>query len=117
PLSLPWDEEALKRPEVNVAVGCRYLTILRGQFPDNPLLAIPGYNAGGGAPKKWLAERPGDDFDVWVERIPYEETRMYTKRVITSLSAYEFIYARDQASEVRATPLAVSPSARAAASP
>lgn len=114
PLNLPWDEEALKRPEVNVAVGCRYLTILRGQFPDNPLLAIPGYNAGGGAPKKWVGERPGDDFDLWVERIPYEETRMYTKRVITSLTAYEFLYARDLPSEARSSPLSASPSAKLA---
>ena len=114
PLSLPWDEEALKRPEVNVAVGCRYLTILRKQFPDNPLLAIPGYNAGGGAPKRWIGERPGDDFDVWVERIPYEETRMYTKRVITSLAAYEFLYTRDVPSEALRSPLAASPTARMA---
>lgn len=114
PLSLPWDEEALKRPEVNVAVGCRYLSILRNQFADNPLLAIPGYNAGGGAPKKWVGQRPGDDFDVWVERIPYEETRMYTKRVITSLAAYEFLYARELPSEARRSPLAASPTAKAA---
>ena len=114
PLSLPWDEEALKRPEVNVAVGCRYLSILRNQFPDNPLLAIPGYNAGGGAPKKWVAQRPGDDFDVWVERIPYEETRMYTKRVITSLVAYEFLYARSTPSEALRSPLAASPAAKVA---
>ncbi|MFS8069807.1 MAG: transglycosylase SLT domain-containing protein, partial [Byssovorax sp.] len=111
---LPWDEEALKRPEVNVAVGCRYLTILRKQFPDNPLLAIPGYNAGGGAPKRWLKERPEDDFDVWVERIPYEETRMYTKRVITSLAAYEFLYTRNAPSEALRSPLAASPTARMA---
>lgn len=114
PLNLPWDEDALKRPEVNVALGCRYLTVLRGQFSDNPLLAIPGYNAGGGAPKKWLQERPGDDFDLWVERIPYEETRLYTKRVITSLAAYEFLYARDRPSEARSSPLPASPVARAA---
>lgn len=117
PLGLPWDDESLKKPEVNIALGCRYLSVLRGQFSDSPLLAIPGYNAGGGAPKKWLDQRPTDDFDFWVERIPYEETRQYTKRVITSLTAYEFLYAREQASEARSTPLAVSPAARAAASP
>jgi soluble lytic murein transglycosylase len=114
PLGLPWDEESLKRPEVNIALGCRYLAFLRGQFPDNPLLAIPGYNAGDGAPKKWLSERPDDDFDVWVERIPYEETRLYTKRVMTSLTAYEFLYTPDQPSQALRTPLPASPSARAA---
>jgi soluble lytic murein transglycosylase len=81
-------------------------------FPANPLLAIPGYNAGGNAPKKWLGERPSDDFDVWVERIPYEETRNYTKRVITSLAAYEFLYARERPSEALRMPIAAYPGQR-----
>ena len=88
--------------------------MLRGQFADDPLLAIPGYNAGAGAPQKWIRERPADDFDLWVERIPYEETRNYTKRVITTMAAYEFLYARDQPSEALRAPLAASPSARGA---
>jgi soluble lytic murein transglycosylase len=113
PLGLPWDEEALKRPEVNVPLGCRYLGFLRSQFSDNPLLAIPGYNAGGNAPKRWIAERPHEDFDVWVERIPYEETRQYTKRVMTSLAAYEFLYGRSYRSEALSSPPAASPTARA----
>src|SRR5262249_45100595 len=101
PMSLSPDEESLKQPAVNLPIGCRYLPRLRRQFADNPLLAIPGYNAGAGAPRKWIGERPGDDFDLWVERIPYEETRNYTKRVITTMAAYEFLYARDQPSEAR----------------
>jgi soluble lytic murein transglycosylase len=114
-IGLSPDEEALKRPEVNVPIGCKYLASLRAAFPDNALLAIPGYNAGGGAPRKWIGERPNDDFDLWIERIPYEETRNYTKRVITSLLAYEFLYARDQPSEALRMPLAASPSARSGA--
>ena len=119
-LGLTPDEETLKQPAVNIPLGCHYLTVLRGQFADNPLLAIPGYNAGAGAPKKWIGERPADDFDLWVERIPYEETRNYTKRVITTMAAYEFLYARDQPSEALRAPLAASPAARnavAAAAP
>jgi soluble lytic murein transglycosylase len=115
PLHLPGDAESLKRPEVNVAIGCRYLAVLRQQFADSPLLAIPGYNAGGGAARRWINERPAQDFDLWVERIPYEETRLYTKRVITSMTAYEMLYAPDGASEARRTPLAASPAAKDAA--
>jgi soluble lytic murein transglycosylase len=115
PLGLAHDVESLKRPAVNVALGCRFLSILRGRFKDNPLLAIPGYNAGGGAPQKWISERPSEDFDVWVERIPYEETRLYTKRVIASLAAYEFLYGQGAQSEALRSPLAASPAARAAA--
>ncbi|HTN92257.1 MAG TPA: transglycosylase SLT domain-containing protein, partial [Sorangium sp.] len=114
PLGLPWSAEALRRPEINVALGCRYLSVLRGQFSDNPLLAIPAYNAGGGAPKRWIAERPSQSFDLWVERIPYEETRLYTKRVMTSLAVYELLYAGAQPGEALRTPLPASPAARSA---
>ncbi|MDC0682403.1 transglycosylase SLT domain-containing protein [Sorangium atrum] len=114
PLGLPWSADALKRPEVNIALGCRYLSELRGQFSDNPLLAIPAYNAGGGAPKRWIAERPSQSFDLWVERIPYEETRLYTKRVMTSLAVYELLYAGAQPGEALRTPLPASPAARSA---
>jgi soluble lytic murein transglycosylase len=110
-LGLSPDEESLKQPAVNIPIGARYLTVLRGQFADNPLLAIPGYNAGAGAPKKWISERPGDDFDLWVERIPYEETRNYTKRVIATMAAYELMYAHDRPSEALHAPLAASPAA------
>jgi soluble lytic murein transglycosylase len=109
PLKLPFDAESLKRPEVNIALGCRYLSILRRQFPDNPLLAIPGYNAGPGKPKDWIADRPNQDFDLWIEEMPYEETRNYTKRVLTSLAAYEFLYGKGKSGEARATPLRAYP--------
>jgi soluble lytic murein transglycosylase len=111
-LGLSPDEESLKQPTVNIPIGCHYLTVLRGQFPDNPLLAIPGYNAGAGAPKKWITSRPADDFDLWVERIPYEETRNYTKRVIGTIAAYELLYARDRPSEALRSPMSASPAAK-----
>ncbi|MBK9261813.1 MAG: lytic transglycosylase domain-containing protein [Polyangiaceae bacterium] len=115
PLRLPGDAQSLKRPEINIALGCRYLSVLRNMFPDNPLLAIPGYNAGGGKPKDWIAERPNEDFDLWVEQIPYEETRNYTKRVMTSLAAYEVLYGNGSPGEALAAPLAASPNARKSA--
>ncbi|MEJ7735000.1 MAG: transglycosylase SLT domain-containing protein [Polyangiaceae bacterium] len=114
PLGIAADSEALKRPETNVTLGCRFLAQLRNQFPDNPLMAIPGYNAGGGAPRKWITERPTQDYDLWVERIPYEETRFYTKRVLGSMAAYELLYAAGQPREALRTPRHASPSARSA---
>ncbi len=115
PLGLPSDGESLKKPDVNIPLGCRYLGQLRKQFPDNVLLSIPGYNAGGGAPKKWLGERAGYDFDIWVERIPYDETQKYTKRVIGSMAAYEWLYFQDKPTEARATPRAAGPAPTAVA--
>jgi soluble lytic murein transglycosylase len=92
---LPFGPEALKRPKINVALGCRELSRLGGLFPDNPLLAVPAYNAGPGRAARWLRDRPSLDFDLWVERIPYQETRRYTKRVLSSRAVYSYLYERE----------------------
>jgi soluble lytic murein transglycosylase len=108
PLGLPCDVAALKRPAVNVAIGCRVLSDLTRTFAESPLLAIPGYNAGAGRPRRWVGERPSVDFDVWVELIPFQETRRYTKRVLASRAAYAFLYAKEGAEEAMRLPVSVS---------
>jgi soluble lytic murein transglycosylase len=94
---LPYSPAALKTPAVNIAIGSRVLEGLARRFKTNPWLAIPGYNAGPGRPARWLRERPNVDFDVWVEMIPFRETRRYTKRVLASRAAYAFLYQRQEA--------------------
>jgi soluble lytic murein transglycosylase len=89
--TLPHDRRALKRPSVNVELGCRMLAKFSAAFPDNPLLAIPAYNAGPNRVRDWLRDRPSTDFDVWVELIPFLETRRYVKRVLASRAAYAFL--------------------------
>lgn len=108
-LGLPSSKSALKTPAVNIALGCRFLHILTGDFPDNHLLAIPGYNAGPGAPRRWLKDRPGEAFDVWVERIPYKETRHYTKRVMQSMAAYALLYGKGMGDDMMLAPLMAAP--------
>ncbi len=91
PLSLPHDPEALTRPEINTRLGARFLGQLGQRFPHQPLLAVPSYNAGPLAIDRWCDDRPSLDLDLWVETIPYRETRLYTKRVLASLAAYELL--------------------------
>ena len=98
------DEDALHRPEVSIALGARMLASTRASFPGNPSLAIAAYNCGSAPVRRWLGERGGDDFDVFVERIPYEETRNYIKRVLTSEAAYATLYAPDTLAELYALP-------------
>jgi soluble lytic murein transglycosylase len=54
----------------------------------NPVLAIAAYNAVG----KWLAQTPVDDVDLFVESIPYAETRLYVKTVSRNRFEYRRIY-------------------------
>jgi soluble lytic murein transglycosylase len=104
PLGLPFDRASLKRPSVNIALGTSELAKLAAAFPENALLAIPGYNAGPGNPKRWLRDRPNADFDLWVELIPFVETRRYMKRVLASRAAYAFLYQREEFAEFALLP-------------
>jgi soluble lytic murein transglycosylase len=104
---LPWSPSALKRPSVNVALGCRALASFASRFEANPLLTIPAYNAGPSRAKRWLEERPLEDFDVWIELIPFQETRRYTKRVLSSRAAYGFLYEEGDAASRALLPLKV----------
>jgi soluble lytic murein transglycosylase len=103
-LNMTVDAASLKRPEVNIKLGCKLLGSLRGSFSTMPVMAIPSYNAGAGATRRWLNERSGSDFDLWVERIPYEETRGYMKRVLSSVAVYSYLVDRDALGEVMQLP-------------
>jgi soluble lytic murein transglycosylase len=92
PLGLPHDRISLKRPSVNIPLGARVLGQYTGKFPDDPLLGIAAYNAGPGAAQRWRKDRPGASFDLWVELIPYVETRRYIKRVLGSAAVYAIVY-------------------------
>jgi soluble lytic murein transglycosylase len=102
--SLAADEDALRRPEVSIGLGTRFLSTLRASFPTNPALAIAAYNGGSGAVRRWLVDRAGDDFDLFVERIPFDETRNYVKRVLASEAAYAYLYSPPSLDEVLALP-------------
>ncbi len=102
------DETSLHRPDVSIALGARFLGSLRASFASNPALAIAAYNGGSAAVRRWLGERGTDDFDVFVERIPYDETRGYIKRVLSSEAAYAYLYSPRALDELLALPLRAS---------
>jgi soluble lytic murein transglycosylase len=99
-VGLPVTDQSLLTPQVNIAYGSRVLAAFAQQFPNNPLLVVPGYNAGPGNPKKWLKELPTTEFDLWVELIPFRETRDYTKRVLASRAAYAYLYGERKAEQL-----------------
>jgi soluble lytic murein transglycosylase len=101
---LPFDEQALHRPEVSIALGTRLLSELRTSFPLHPAFAIAAYNGGSNAVRRWLQQHGADDFDVFVERIPFDETRNYVKKVLASEAAYAYLYAPAALDEIFAMP-------------
>jgi len=84
--------ESLMDPVKNLEYGSRFLGFLWSHFAKVAPLAIAGYNAGEGAVDKWLGERGNLALDEFMETIPYDETRNYTKRVLASYFAYAWLY-------------------------
>ncbi len=95
-LDLKVTKKSLRDPGTNIRLGAAYLGFLWKKFDGRVPLVVAGYNAGEGAVARWLGERPGQDIDLFVEEIPYQQTRGYTKRVIASYATYLFLYEEDR---------------------
>jgi soluble lytic murein transglycosylase len=102
--NLPSDDASLRRPEVSIELGTRLLAKLRATH-GHPALAVGAYNGGGGAVERWVAARWSDELDLFVELVPYDETRNYIKRVLSSQGAYAYLYDPAALSEPMGLPL------------
>jgi soluble lytic murein transglycosylase len=81
----------LEDPGFNIELGTRFLAELMRDFAD-PRLAVAAYNAGPNRVRQWLNTRRSDDLEAFVEQIPYDETRLYVKRVVLAWDEYRRIY-------------------------
>ena len=79
-------------PSTNLRIGSKYLGYLHGYFNDNPYLAVAAYNAGEGNVGKWLKSKGNLPTDMFIESIPFRETRHYVKRVLGTYQAYHLLY-------------------------
>ena len=90
----------LKKPSVNLKIGARYMAWLWSRLNENPALVPSAYNAGEGAVRRWLQEDATRPLDVFIEEIPYDETRRYTRRVLQTYGVYQWL-ADEQLPELR----------------
>jgi soluble lytic murein transglycosylase len=84
-------------PEVNIRLGSRYLGYLHETFHYNSMPAVGAYNGGPGAMKRWqqASSLAQSDPDMFVERIPYEQSRDYIKKVFGSWWNYHRLYSAE----------------------
>ena len=85
PLASP---QQVLNPDTNIQLGAAYLSQVYGQFNGNRVLASAAYNAGPGRVRQWLRGANHLSYDVWVENIPFDETRQYVQNVLS----YSVIY-------------------------
>lgn len=82
--------QLLNDPKMNIKLGVAHLKEMLDYYQGNPILATAAYNAGKHRVNQWLLNNQISDSRVWIEQIPYKETREYVKNVLT----YEQIYAQ-----------------------
>jgi peptidoglycan lytic transglycosylase len=88
----PPSREALFDPKTNIEIGAAEFAQKLALMHGNLILAIAAYNAGEDAVGRWLAATPVDDTDLFIEAIPYADTRLYVKTVTRSRFEYRRIY-------------------------
>jgi len=80
-------------PAYNALLGSTYLGAQLDRFQGSLLLAAAAYNAGPGNANKWIAAYGDPRTDavdpvLWVELIPFVETRKYVQRVLGNYMVY-----------------------------
>jgi tRNA dimethylallyltransferase len=91
--SEPFDSEILFNPTTNIELGIKYIHQLNKRFNKNRTHILISYNAGPHNLKKWLKRFSHlDDPDMFIESIPYPETRKYVKKVLRNYGIYKSLY-------------------------
>jgi soluble lytic murein transglycosylase len=72
----------------NLRLGAGYLKEVLGRNQGNQVLATASYNAGPNRVSSWMPQR-SMEADIWVELIPYGETRDYVKNVMSYTTVYD----------------------------
>jgi soluble lytic murein transglycosylase len=89
----PFRTDLLFEPRLNVRLGTHYLGGLAETHRGNLILALAAYNAGPGRLRRWVQDLSTADWDEFIERLPFEETRGYVKSVLRNYGVYQQLYA------------------------
>ncbi len=87
---LPPPPNGRVEPEVAIRLGAAYLRELLDHYGDDLPLALAAYNAGVAAVARWQPPKPLDA-DVWLENIPYNETRSYVEHALENIVAFAWV--------------------------
>jgi len=93
--SEPFNTTILFNPDTNIQLGIQYIGQLNKRFKKNKTHILISYNAGPHNLKKWLKRFSHlQDPDVFIESIPYPETRKYVKKVLRNYGIYQSLYSK-----------------------
>ncbi len=77
-------------PKTNIALGSHYLSQMLARFNGNLAMAAAAYNAGPGNVERWRPQGGCQNAELWIETIPYTETRRYVRNTLFYTALYEW---------------------------
>jgi len=87
-----YTNERLKETQTNLTLGSHYLNMVLKDLDDSWVLASAAYNAGPSRPKSWREKlNQTTEGAIFVESIPFNETRTYVKNVLANASYYSLL--------------------------
>jgi soluble lytic murein transglycosylase len=90
--AIPFAADDLFEPRANLQIGISHIAELMTEFGGDTSLVLAAYNAGKSASQSWFEEFGDSDPDVFIEKIPYRETRLFVKRIVEHTAAYRRLY-------------------------
>ena len=90
PKGRTWSRNDILNPAINIPLGVRYLKAMLKEFDGQIEYALAAYNAGPGAANRWRRRYKGEEIEVFVEEIPYDETRQYVHKVFSWRLKYKY---------------------------
>ncbi len=109
-----YENRYLLEPDKNITIGTAYLKKVYDRF-NSVILATASYNAGPNAVARWLPVDGCVEPDIWVEQIPYNETRKYVARILFFATIYDWRL-NNQITRINQRMTTVSPKAQLASS-
>lgn len=91
-LGVEWDDAFLHVADANVHIGAAHLANLLKQYEGDVIPALAAYNAGSRPVRRWLRYPEASDPFLFVERIPYVETRGFVRSVLRNYTLYRALY-------------------------
>ncbi len=84
------DQKQLFLSQKNINIGIAYLQQLGKRFSNHPVLIAAAYNAGPRQVVYWMKNHPPKEIDIWIETLPWQETRNYLKNVMAFYVVYQY---------------------------
>lgn len=84
------NQEQLFLSTQNIQIGTAYLQQLSKRYNHHPILMAAAYNAGPSQVNYWLKNHPPKQIDIWIDTLPWRETRNYIKNIIAFYAVYQY---------------------------